>query len=269
MSRFESYATKYSCIHMRREDGILEMRFHTDGGPLRWGLGPHGELPDAFADVARDRDNRVVILTGTGDTFSGIRATPDTRSLAQGITAAAFDRVHWEGRALLMNLLNIEVPVIAALNGPAWRHAEIPLLSDIVLAADTAAFQDSAHFMSGMLPGDGMHVVMPLLLGMNRGRYFLLTGQTLSAREAQELGLVAELLPPDQVLARAWEHARALAGKPTLLLRYTRLMFTEYLKRRLQELLGYGLAMEGLALMEDAAQPRPEQPGQGARPPRA
>ncbi len=250
MSRFESYAEKYSCIHMRRENGILEMRFHTDNGPLRWGLGPHGELPDAFADVARDRDNRVVILTGTGDEFSGIRASTGTRSLSQGITANAFDRVHWEGRALLMNLLSIEVPVISAVNGPAWRHCEIPLLSDIVLAADTAAFQDSAHFMSGMLPGDGMHIVMPLLMGMNRGRYFLLTGQTLSAHEAKDLGLVAEVLPPDQLQARAWELATDLAQKPTLLLRYTRLMFTEYLKKRMQDLLGYGLAMEGLALME-------------------
>jgi enoyl-CoA hydratase/carnithine racemase len=92
---------------------------------------------------------------------------------------------------------------------------------------------------------------MPMLLGMNRGRYYLLTGQTLSAQEAKELGLVAELLPPDKVLARAWEHAEALTRKPTLLLRYTRLMFTEYIKRRMQDLLGYGLAMEGLALMEN------------------
>jgi enoyl-CoA hydratase/carnithine racemase len=164
--------------------------------------------------------------------------------------------VHWEGRALLMNLLNIEVPVIAAINGPAWRHGEIPLLSDIVLAADTAAFQDSAHFQNGLVPGDGMHIVMPLLMGVNRGRYFLLTGQTLSAQEAKVLGLVAEVLPPDKVLARAWEHADALASKPTLLLRYTRLMFTEHLKKRMQDLLGYGLAMEGLALMEQIDQPR-------------
>jgi len=250
MSRFDSYATKYSCIHMRRENGILEMRFHTDGGSLRWGLVPHGELPDAFADVARDRDNRVVILTGTGEEFSGVRATPATRSLAAGTTAAQFDRVHWEGRALLMNLLSIEVPVIAAINGPAWRHGEIPLLSDIVLASETAAFQDSAHFMSGLVPGDGMHIVMPMLMGMNRGRYFLLTGQTLSAQEAKELGLVAEILPPEKVLARAWELAEGLTQKPTLLLRYTRLMFAEYIRKRMQDLLGYGLAMEGLALME-------------------
>ena len=250
MSRFDSYATKYSCIRMRREHGILEVRFHTDGGSLRWGLVPHGELPDAFADIARDRDNRVVILTGTGDEFSGARATPSTRSLTQGVTAAQFDRVHWEGRALLMNLLNIEVPVIAAINGPAWRHGEIPLLSDIVLASDTAAFQDSAHFMSGMVPGDGMHIVMPMLMGMNRGRYFLLTGQTLSAQEAKDLGLVAEILPPEKVLARAWELAEDLTKKPTLLLRYTRLMSAEYIRKRMQDLLGYGLAMEGLALMD-------------------
>jgi enoyl-CoA hydratase/carnithine racemase len=230
------------------------MRFHTDEGPLRWGLGPHAELPDAFAEVARDRENEVVILTGTGDEWSGPRATPGQSAIARGITATAFDRVHWEGRALLMNLLAIEVPVIAAINGPAWRHGEIPLLSDIVLAADTAAFQDSAHFPNGLVPGDGMHIVMPMLLGPNRGRYFLLTGQTLSAHEAKDLGLVAEVLPRDKVLARAWEHAEALAKKPTLLRRYTRLMVTEALKRRMQDLLGYGLAMEGLALMEQTDQ---------------
>jgi enoyl-CoA hydratase/carnithine racemase len=95
---------------------------------------------------------------------------------------------------------------------------------------------------------------MPMLLGPNRGRYFLLTGQTLSAHEAKDLGLVAEVLPRDKVLARAWEHAEALAKKPTLLRRYTRLMVTEALKRRMQDLLGYGLAMEGLALMEQTDQ---------------
>ena len=231
MGQFDSYATKYSCIHMRRENGILELRLHTDNGPLRWGLVPHGELPDAFAEIGRDRDNRVVILTGTGDEFSGIRASTGTRSLTQGITANAFDRVHWEGRALLMNLLNIEVPVIAAINGPAWRHCEIPLLSDIVLAADTAAFQDSAAFHVGHAAGR-RHAYRDagLLMGMNRGRYFLLTGQTISAQEAKDLGLVAEVVPADQVLARAWEHAETLTQKPTLLLRYTRLMFTEVLE---------------------------------------
>ena len=250
MSRFDSYANKYRTIKMERRDGILQLTFHTDGGPLRWGLLPHGEFPDAFADIARDRENRVVIMTGTGDEFSGPRATPGTSSFPTRPSIETIDRVHWEGRALLMDLLNIEVPVIAAVNGPAWRHSEIPLLSDIVLAADTAAFQDSAHFVSGLVPGDGMHIVYPLLMGFNRGRYFLWTGQTLSAQEALQLGLVAEVLPRDKLLARAWEHAEKIARMPTLQLRYTRLILTEYLKKRLQDLLGYGLAMESLALME-------------------
>jgi enoyl-CoA hydratase/carnithine racemase len=256
MTTLDTYASKYRTIRMERRDGILQLTFHTDGGPLRWGMLPHGEFPDAFADIARDRENQVVIMTGTGDEFSGVRASPQTTSFTARPTVETLDRIHWEGRALLMNLLSIEVPVIAALNGPAWRHSEIPLLSDIVLASDTAAFQDSAHFMSNMVPGDGMHIVYPLLLGFNRARYFLLTGQTIGAREAQQLGLVAEVLPQGKVLARAWELAEDLTKRPTLLLRYTRLLFTDYLKKRLHELLGYGLAIESLALLEKPEAPR-------------
>ena len=104
--------------------------------------------------------------------------------------------------------------MIAAINGPALRHSELPLLCDIVLASETAEFQDSAHFPTGLVPGDGMHIVYPLLLGPNRGRYFLLTGQSIPARQAQELGLVGEVLPKDKVLARAWELAEQLAKNP-------------------------------------------------------
>jgi Enoyl-CoA hydratase/isomerase len=124
------------------------------------------------------------------------------------------------------------------------------LRRQISLRADTAQFQDSAHFASDVVPGDGMHIVYPLLLGINRGRYFLLTGQTLDAAAAHRLGLVAEVLPAEKPLARARELAEALTKKPTLLLRYTRLLFTEYLRRQMHELLGYGLAMESLALIE-------------------
>src|SRR5215211_1478378 len=124
-------------------------------------------------------------------------------SYASKYKTMRIDRIHWEGRHLLTKLLDIEVPIISAVNGPAWRHSEIPLLCDIVLAADTAQFQDSAHFPSEVVPGDGMHIVMPLLLGLNRGRYYLLTGQTLDARQAHQFGLVAEGMSPDRLMARA------------------------------------------------------------------
>lgn len=66
------------------------------------------------------------------------------------------------------------------------------------------------------MPGDGVHIVFPLLMGMNRGRYFLLTGQTLSAMEAKQIGLVSEVLPRKELLPRAWTLARQLLQRPAL-----------------------------------------------------
>jgi enoyl-CoA hydratase/carnithine racemase len=254
MARLEEYVDKYQTIRMERRNGILQLTFHTNNGPLQWGEMPHREFPEAFRDVGSDPDNKVVIMTGTGEAFSGPRASPDARLRR---TALAWDKTYWEGKHLLLNLLDIEVPMISAINGPALRHSEIPLLCDIVLAAEDTTFQDSAHFANGLVPGDGMHIVYPLLLGVNRGRYFLLTGQTLDARQAQELGLVAEVLPRQALLPRAWALAEQLAQRPPLVLRYSRVLLTQHLKGLMHDLLGYGLALEGLGVAAET--PNPEQ----------
>ena len=220
---------------------------------MQWGLLPHGEFPQAFRDVGGDPENKVVILTGTGDTYSGPRAAGGTGMRS---TPAQWDRVYWEGKHLLMSLLDIEVPMISAINGPAWRHSEIPLLSDIVLAADDVQFQDSAHFANGMVPGDGMHVIYPLLLGWNRGRYFLLTGQTLDAREGARAGPGQRAAPARRSAVRArgrWPSSSP--RQPALLLRYTRVLFTQPLKRLLLDHLGYGLALEGLSVVDRTVAP--------------
>jgi enoyl-CoA hydratase/carnithine racemase len=249
--KLSDYQSKFEHAVLERRDGILQIRLHSDGGPLQWGLGPHRELPELFGAVAADHDNRVVILTGTGDAFSGpVSSSAATSSIPTRLPLEVADRVIWEGKQLLMNLLDINVPVIGAVNGPAMRHCEIPLLSDIVLVAASAQFQDSAHFPSDMVPGDGMHVVFPLLLGANRGRAYLLTGKVISAEEALQLGLAFEVVPDDRLLDRAWELAGSLARKSNLVLRYSRIMLVESIKRQMQDLLGYGLAMEMLALQD-------------------
>ena len=243
MTSLDEYADKYPSIRMERRNGILQMTFHTDDGPLQWGGSPHKEFSQVFVDVGSDFENRIVIMTGTGDTFTrpqGTPATPPTRP------PKAWDQTYWEGKRILTSLLDIEVPMISAINGPALRHSEIPLLCDIVLASDTAAFQDSGHFMSGLVPGDGMHIVYPLLLGVNRGRYFLLTGQRIEAQEAQELGLVNEVMPQSELLPRAWELAEQMAKNSDIVLRYTRVAMNLVIKRQIHDLLGYGLALEGL-----------------------
>ena len=87
-------------------------------------------------------------------------------------------------------------------------------------------------------------------MGMNRGRYFLLTGQELNATEAKDVGLVSEILSGEQLLPRARELARQLMQRPPLMRRYSRVLLTQDLKKRMHELLGYGLALEGLAAVQ-------------------
>jgi len=243
MSSLDEYADKYPSIRMERRNGILQMTFHTDDGPLQWGGSPHKEFSQVFVDVGSDFENRIVIMTGTGDTFTGPQGTAATTPKRP---PKDWDQTYWEGKRILTSLLDIEVPMISAINGPALRHSEIPLLCDIVLASDTAAFQDSGHFISGLVPGDGMHIVYPLLLGVNRGRYFLLTGQRIEAQEAQELGLVNEVMPQSELLPRAWELAEQMAKNSDIVLRYTRVAMNLVIKRQIHDLLGYGLALEGL-----------------------
>ena len=151
MARLEEYFDKYENIRMQRRDGILELTFHSEGDSLQWGLIPNREFGLAFADIGSDRENKVVIMTGVGGNFARKGVGPcidqDSTGLGRGLQRK---------QELLTNLLDIEVPIISAVNGPATYRAEIPVLSDVVLASDTAVFQDPGHFMLGAVTGDGV-----------------------------------------------------------------------------------------------------------------
>lgn len=250
MSKFHEYSAKYKHIAMQRdEQGILELTLHTEGRSLVWGAGPHEEFCHAFRDIGADRENKVIIMTGRGSSFI---EEVDSRNVgdhlpATSMTPQTWDHIYWNAKHLLMDLLDIEVPMIAAVNGPVSIHAEIAVLCDIVLAADHSYFQDAPHFPSGLVPGDGVHVIWPMVLGINRGRYFLLTGEKLSAEEAKRLGVVAETLPAADLLPRAHALARQLLRQPPLTLRYARVLLTQQLKRNMLDHLGPGLALQGLA----------------------
>jgi enoyl-CoA hydratase/carnithine racemase len=246
---FADYAESFKTIRMGREDGILEMTLHTEGGSLRWGPVAHADLVQAFLEVSRDRENQVVILTGIGEEFSGPEIKPNdpTRAVPK-LSATEWGKLGWESKHLLMNMLDIDVPMICALNGPALRHAELPVLCDMVIASDDSLLQDSAHFTGGLIPGDGVHVIFPMLMGLNRARYFLFTGQKLHAAEALRIGLFNEVVPKPQVLPRARELARQLLLQPELNRRYTRLLLTEPIRREMHQMLGHGLALEGLGI---------------------
>jgi len=246
---FESYRDKYENVRMKREDGILEVALHTRGGPLVFNGYVHEALVDAFRDIGDDPDNHVVILTGTGEEFCA-QIAPEGFDF---FTPTGYDKILREGTRVLENILNIETPMIAAINGPVSVHSEYALLCDIVLAAEGAYFQDAPHPAFGIVPGDGLHVVWPEVIGEIRGRYFLLSGQKLSAAEAKDYGAVNEVVGREALLPRAWELARHLKKQNPLTLRYTRMALSVRFRRRLQESLSYGLALEGISAAQVAA----------------
>jgi enoyl-CoA hydratase/carnithine racemase len=107
-------------------------------------------------------------------------------------------------------------------------------------------FQDSAHFINGLPPGDGQHVLLPMAIGINRARYYLLTGQVLSARDAERYGLVNEVLPAEHLMPRAHELAAVLLRQSPAVLRNSRRILTEQIKRNMSEYLDFGHALERL-----------------------
>jgi enoyl-CoA hydratase/carnithine racemase len=241
------YRHKYSSAELTRDaNGVLLVQFHTNGGSLIWSETAHRELSGLFGDIGDDRDNRVVILTGKGEHF--ITET-DSASLSDVGTPMGWDKIYFEGRRMLRNLLDIDCPVIGALNGPVTEHSELILLSDVVLCSETATLKDGPHFANGLVPGDGVNLAMPLIMGLNRARYFLLMGQRLSASEMLHAGIVGEVLPSAQLLSRAREIATLWAQKPTLTLKHTRTALVQTLRKLMLDQLGYGLALEGNALV--------------------
>lgn len=244
MAKFDTYRDSFPNARLSRKDnGVLEVALHTDGGKLVFNGHTHEQFVELFHQIGEDRDTRAVILTGTGDAFMD---TIDPEGF-DFFSPQGYDKILREGRKGLSNILDIEVPMISALNGPVLLHSEYVLLTDIILATPETVFQDKPHFEFGIVPGDGVHLLWPHVIGSVRGRYFLLTRQQLDAETAQQYGAVSEIVPADRLLTRAHEIADGIAALPPLTGRYTRMAITQPLRRLIDEGTGYGLALEGIS----------------------
>ena len=249
MSRFHAYRDGFPNARLHRsKSGVLEVALHTDGGTLVFNGHTHEQFVDLFHAIGSDPDNRVVILTGSGDAFMET-ISPEGFDF---FTPQGYDKIYREGRKVLMNILDIETPLIAAVNGPARLHSEYILLADIVLATPSTVFQDKPHFEFGIVPGDGVHLLWQEVIGSVRGRYFILTRQELDAETAKEWGAVNEIVPGNELLPRAREIAEGLAKLPPLTTKYTRIALTQKLRRLIDEGVTLGLALEGISAADVA-----------------
>ncbi|WP_066685043.1 enoyl-CoA hydratase/isomerase family protein [Sphingomonas sp. CCH18-H6] len=249
MAKFDTYRNAFANARLTRKDnGVLEVMLHTNGGKLIFNGHTHEQFVDLFHAIGEDSENRAVILTGSGDAFMD---TIDPEGF-DFFTPVGYDKILREGRKVLSNILDIEVPMISALNGPVLLHSEYALLTDIILVTPETVFQDKPHFDFGIVPGDGVNLLWPEVIGSIRGRYFILTRQLLDAQTAKEYGAVNEIVPADRLLARAHEIADQIAALPPLTGRYTRIALTQKLRRIVDEGAGYGLALEGISAADVA-----------------
>lgn len=262
---FEEYRHAYPHWVMERsEEGILLLRFHKDGGEADWSYDIHHETAMLWGVVGADPETKVIIVTGTGEAFLRREQTYAGVVDREGMDDPARRAVEWidahsYGKRIVMDLLEIEQPMIAAINGPCTIHAEQLLLCDIVLAAEHTLIADHTHVPFGLLPGDGVQVIYPLLMGLNRARYFMLTGEVLDARQCLDLGLLNEVLPADHVLPRAYELARLILRAPPMVTRLFRPTVLQQVKRLFLDNVSHGLMMEAMAAVADfPSAPMPE-----------
>ncbi len=238
------YFTRYENFAFERtDDGVLTLRFHTNGGPITFTGQTHEDLPQALEEIALDQNNRALLLTGTGDTFM---ASIDGASLGDIFKPAHWEKIRREGINVLQRLLDLPMPVIGVANGPATVHSEYLLLSDVHIASERATYGDFPHPAFGITAGDGLQVVWEEVVGPIRAKWLLWSGETIDAQTAERWGVVTEVLPHDQVLARGLAIAHQLAAKPDLYRRLQRQTLNQRLRRRIAEGVPFGMALEGL-----------------------
>ena len=228
---FDEYSEQFKDIFtMKRENGIIEVLMHTDGGDAIWHHGMHKGWSQVLYYIGQDPENEVVILGGTGDYFiKGVNMEAGqiaAEMIAQGKAEEVrrhqiefvYDTEWIDGRALVHAVTDyLNVPTIGVYNGPSTGLSCIATLCDLTICAEDAIFNE-VHFNADMVPGDGHFLSFQMLAGTKRASYMAYTAQNVDAQTAKEWGMVNEVLPKDQLLPRAWELARQIMTKS----RYTR-----------------------------------------------
>jgi enoyl-CoA hydratase/carnithine racemase len=209
----------------------------------------HTELERVFLEIGMDTSLRALVITGAGKAFC---AGGDARSMEDGSFVPAGPATPFRAvRTLLHNLLEVEQPIVAAVNGDAaGLGASIALYCDIIIASETARFADT-HTRMGLVAGDGGVIIWPLLIGWARAKEYLLTGDWITGRQGQQTGLVNYAVPQDQVLPMAMGWARRLAAGAPKAMRWTKYSMNRILRDQINLALDVSTFLEA-ATMDSA-----------------
>ena len=211
----------------------------------------HHELEQIWLDVRSDHDVNAIILTGAGRAFC---AGGDVKGMAAGSLTSSTGKkgkghgrgpiAASNGRRLVDNMLDVEQPIIGAINGDAiGLGATLALLCDITVVSEKARFADT-HVKVGIVAGDGGAVIWPLLIGPHRAKEFLMRGTFINGAEAGRIGMVNYAVVPEEVMPKARELAQELADGPTWAIRWSKLSVNKWLKQQSNLIMDASLAYE-------------------------
>jgi len=230
-----------------RRDGVTTVTLNNP--TMRNAISPRqdADLPKLMSDLDRDPETRVIVLTGSveGKAFC---AGGDLAAMQASLEDIEhFLAGYRNGKRLLTLMLDTEKPLIAKVNGDAiGLGATLALFCDIVVASETARFGDP-HVKVGLVAGDGGAIVWPHLTGYAVAKYFLLTGDLVSAREAQQMGLIAKVVAPEELDETVQRLASKLASGATRAIGFTKAALNVGLRQQLASSIDAGFALETLS----------------------
>jgi enoyl-CoA hydratase/carnithine racemase len=207
------------------------------------------EFVQACSAIATDRSVRVVILAAEGPVFSSGGNVKDMqRFFTQDLSPEVIREEYRNGiQRLPKALFNLDVPVIAAVNGPAiGAGLDLACMCDIRIASDKATFAES-FVKVGIVPGDGGAWLLPRVVGMSRAAEMAFTGEGISAQEALACGLVSRVVAPESLMEEARILARKIAANPGGVLRMTKRLLREGQSSSLESLLEISAGFQAIA----------------------
>ena len=233
--------SRYKFVKVEKKDKVAVLTLNNPDAMNAIGRAEHGELEQIWEDMNHDADVNAVILTGAGRAFS---AGGDINLMVNGFTDHSIRIPSVSVKRIIVNLVNLRKPIIAAINGPcAGLGATIALNCDVVIASEKARIGDP-HIGVGLIPGDGGIIIWPLLAGMCKAKQFLMSGDIMTAAEAERIGLITKVVPPEKLMEEAWAWAKKFANGPTLALSLTKMLLNKVVEERINLLFDATIAYE-------------------------
>ena len=241
--------TDFTTLQTERIGDVLRITIAHPSSPLNAvDEALHHDLTTLFAELRRESEARAVVLTGRGRAFS---AGGDFNWFPQLREPGRLEALRRDAKQLIWDLLDVEIPIVAAVNGRAMGlGASIALLCDVIFMADTATIGDP-HVKVGIVAGDGGVAIWPLALGPARAKQYLLTGDPLGAVEAERIGLINKVVAAADLQSEALVFAQRLAAGAPLAVRYTKLAVNKLVKDALNVAFDTSTALELLTFHSD------------------